>query len=185
MGPPVVPRLVELLAHEDEAVAVSASVALNKIGLPAVPKLVDALQSENEQVVQRAANALWWIGPRAHSALPKLIELAESKKRSDAARLAIIHAALKIEPQAARQSTELQAALPILIRLLEQGDFKQQGMAAECLKEYGPTAIDALPQLRRRLELPGDGVDTQGLVSNYVHRAAQEAIKAIDVKPLK
>lgn len=183
MGAPAVPRLIELLGHSDEAVSVSASVALNKIGLPAVPSLVEALQSENEQVVQRAANALWWIGPRAHSALPQLLKMVESEQRSDAARLAIAHAALRIDPQAARRSTELLATLPALIRMLDQGGFKHQGMAAECLKEFGPPAAEALPRLRRRLELPGKDVDTQGLVNDYVQRAARQAITAIEAKP--
>jgi hypothetical protein len=180
---PAVPRLIELLGHSDEAVAVSASVALNKIGLPAVPGLVDALQSENEQVVQRAANALWWIGPRARSALPQLLKMVESEQRPDAVRLAIAHATLKIDPQTARRSPELLATIPAIIRMLDQGGFKQQGMAAECLKEFGPVASESLPHLRRRLEHPSSEVDTQGLVSNYVQRAAREAIEAIEAKP--
>ncbi|WP_428307226.1 HEAT repeat domain-containing protein [Lacipirellula sp.] len=185
MGPPAVPRLIELLAHEDKAVAVSASVALNKLGPPAVPALVDALRSENDQVVERAASALCWIGPRARSALPKLIELAAAEDRSDAARMTIVHAILKINPHAAQVSPELLATLPAITRVLEAGGFKQQGMAAECLKEFGPAAKDALPLLHRRLEPPSDDVDTEGLVRDYVQRTASEAIETIEAKPLK
>lgn len=185
MGPLAVPRLIELLAHEDEAVAVSASVALNRIGAAAVPSLVDALGSKNDQVVQQAANALWWIGPRARSALPQLLELAAAEDRSDIARVAIVHATLKINPHAAQVSPELLATLPAITRVLEKGGFRQQGMAAECLKEFGPAARDALPLLRRQLEPPDDAVDTEGLIRDYVQRAAREAIEAIEAKPLK
>ena len=185
MGPPAVPRLIELLAHEDEAVAVSASVALNKMGPPAVPALVDALRSENDQVVERAASALCRIGPRARSALPKLLELAAAEDRSDAARMAIVHATLKINPHAAQVSPELLATLPAIIRVLDHGGFKQQGMAAECLKEFGPSAKDALPLLHRRLKPPSDDVDAEGLVRDYVQRAAGEAIETIEAKPPK
>jgi ankyrin repeat protein len=180
IGEPAVPRLIELLAHQDRAVAISASVALNRIQSPAVPALAKAVATGNDQVVDYASNALWWIAGGAKSALPALYSTAASDKRSDAARLAAARAALKIDPAQSRKSPEILSTIPVLIRVLENGQLQQQGWAAEIARDLGPTARDALPALRKRLEPPAENLDTGGLVRDYVSQSARDAIKAIE-----
>ena len=182
IGAPAIPRLIELLAHEDPAVAVSASVALNRIGSSAAPALAKAVSTGNEQVVSQAANALMWIGPGAKAALPALLEVAGAEKRSDASRVAAAWAAMKIDPSNCRESKEILSSVPMLIRVLEKGSFRHQGWAAETLQGIGPAAREALPMLRQRLELPGRDIDTNGLVPNYVRDHARAAISAIEAE---
>jgi HEAT repeat protein len=179
LGPPAIPRLIELLEHEDEAIATSASVALNSMGREAVEPLAKALSSDNDQVTIMAASALWWIGGGAKGALPRLLGVAESEMRSDAARAAAARAALKVNPES-REFKPVLMTIPCLIRLLDAGTFRQQGEAAETLGMIGPAARKALPALRKRLHAPEEDVDTQGLVPDYVQRAAREAIKSIE-----
>ncbi|MFH1920948.1 MAG: ankyrin repeat domain-containing protein [Planctomycetota bacterium] len=185
MGAPAVPRLIELLAHEDAAVATSASVALNRIGRPAVAALAKALDCRNEQVIERATSALWWIGAGAKEAIPALLEVAGSEERSDIERLAAARAALKIDAEGARNSKAILSTIPVLIRTLEQGRFRYQGWAAETLRGIGPDAREALPMLRKRLELPREDADTGGLVRSYVRAEAGRAIAAIEARSPK
>jgi HEAT repeat protein len=179
LGPPAIPRLIELLGHEDEAIATSASVALNRMGREAVEPLAKALDSDNDQVTIQAASALWWMGGGAKWALPRLLGVAESEKRSDAARVATARAALKVNPES-REFKPVLMTIPCLIRLLNAGTFRQQAEAAETLGMIGPAAREALPALRKRLEAAEEDVDTQGLVRDYVRRQAREAIEAIE-----
>jgi HEAT repeat protein len=183
IGEPAIPRLIKLLAHQDRAVATSASVALNRMHATAVPALAAALESGNDQLVDQGSNALWWIGGGAKSALPALYNVAGSDKRSDVARVAAARAALKIDAQQSKQSIEIRSIVPVLIRTIESGSFRQQGWAAEVARDLGPTARDTLPALRKRLDLPAEGTDTEGLVPEYVSRLASEAIKAIEAEP--
>ena len=180
IGAPAVPRLIKLLGHEDSSVAISASVALNEIGSSAVPALAEAVSTGNEQVIDHASSALWWIGPGAKAALPTLLEVAGSGENSDASRIAALRAALKISGPECRKSKAIPAVIPALIRTLENGNFKQQGWAAEAAGGIGPAARDALPALRKRLELPAPDTDTSGLVRAYVQREAKEAIATIE-----
>jgi HEAT repeat protein len=165
LGPPAVPRLIELLGHEDRAVAISASVALNKIGPPAVLALAEAVRTGNAQVANHASNALWWIGPGAKAALPVLLEVADSKSRSDVTRVAAARAALKIDAKN-NGSPAIASTLPALIRILEKGSFRHQAWAAETARGIGPGAREALPALRKCLELPPRVADAEGASGN-------------------
>lgn len=179
LGAPAVPRLIELLEHEDEAIAISASVALSRMGKETVEPLAEALSSDSDQVTVRAASALAWIGGGAKQALPALLGVAESEKRSDAARAAAARAALKVNPES-RELKPILITIPCLTRLLETGAFRQQGEAAETLGMIGPAARQALPALRKRLDTPERDIDTQGLVRDFVQRQARAAIEAIE-----
>jgi HEAT repeat protein len=176
---PAIPRLIELLDHENRDVAISASVALNRMGRPAVPALVAAMREGDESVIQYAASAFWWTGRGATEALPTLLEIAGSEEKSDVSRMAVARAALKIDPEA-RSSGEIVSAIPALIRVLREGSFKNQGQAAEALGHIGPAAREALPILHQRLEPPPVNVNTDGLSRDYVSRAAKSAISAIE-----
>ena len=179
IGEPAVPRLIQLLEHDDHAVATSASVALNRIGRPAVPALARAIQKGDQQVVIHTASALWWIGPGAKDAMPVLLDIAGSADRSDASRLAAIRAAMKIDPTVANDSAVL-SSIPVLIRVLGRGNFREQGEAAHALGTIGPPARAALPLLRVRAKPPSKDVDTHGLVEEYVQNEANQAIAAIE-----
>src|SRR4030095_3291410 len=113
-------------------------------------------------------------------ALSALWQACAKEELSGAARLAAVHVALRIDSAASRERPEILAAIPLLIRFLDGATFRQQGQAAEALKNIGPAARDALPVLRKRLELPADGVDTQGISRDYVRRTAEEAIAKIE-----
>jgi HEAT repeat protein len=182
LGPPAIPRLVDLLGHDDQAVAISASVALNRMGRPAVPALVEVLKSADDQVVIHSCSALWWIGGGAKAAKPSLLQVAGDKSRSDAVRLAALRAMQRVDP-GATYAPEVLSTLPLLRRMLETGDFVQQGQAAAALGEIGPAARDALPLLQKRLTLPAEGVDTMGHVRDYVQREARTAIESITGTP--
>ncbi|MBX9843475.1 MAG: hypothetical protein K2Z80_16875 [Xanthobacteraceae bacterium] len=160
--------------------AISASVALNRIGGPAIPALTRAVSSGSDRVVVHAANALWWMGPGGNPALPALLEVVGSEKHSDASRVAAARTALKIDAAACRESPVMLSGIPMLIRVLEHGSFLHQGWAAETLGGIGPAARDALPMLRKRLKLPSEDVDTGRLVRDYVRREAEAAISAIE-----
>jgi ankyrin repeat protein/HEAT repeat protein len=179
LGAPAIPRLIELLDHENEDVAISASVALNKMGRTGVPALVAAMREGDEQVIERAASAFWWIGRGATEALPALVEIAGSEEKSDVSRMAVVRAALKIDPEA-RSSRQILSAIPALIRVLRDGSFKHQGQAAEALGHIGHAAREALPILRQRLDPPPANFNTGGLARDYVSRAAASAISAIE-----
>jgi HEAT repeat protein len=138
-----IPRLIELLGHHDEKVATAATVGLRGMSFrgihsDAVPALAEAIRTGNDQVIRQAASALWWIGPGAKQVLPILYDQIARGERSDASRLAITRAAVKIDPEAARESKEILSIIPLLIRMLETGDFEQQGWAAETLADIGP-----------------------------------------------
>jgi hypothetical protein len=106
--------------------------------------------------------------------------VAGSEDRSDLSRLAVARAALKIDASAARDSEAILSTIPVLIQILENGQFRHQGEAAEALAAIGPPAHDALPVLHKRLKLPDEDIDTGGRVRDYVHRAAKAAIAAME-----
>lgn len=181
-GVPAVPRLIELLAHEDEAVAIASQIALGRIRTGAVPELTKAVSGSNEPIARRAADVLAENGSAAKAALPALLVVAEDDNRADTSRMAAVGAAMRIDPQT-RESKAVLSTIPVLIRVLDKGTFKEQGAAARTLGAIGRAARDALPILHQRLELPGENIDTGGLVRNYVQQSARAAIAAIEGKP--
>src|SRR4029450_7821854 len=112
-------------------------------------------------------------------ALSALWQACAKEELSGAARLAAVHVALRIDSAASRERPEILGGIPILIRLLGGAPRGQRAPAAEARKNIAPAARDALPVLRKRLELPADGVDTQGISRDYVRRTAEEAIAKI------
>ncbi|MEX0676022.1 MAG: HEAT repeat domain-containing protein, partial [Pirellulales bacterium] len=183
IGARAVPRLIELLAHEDRFVATSASTALERIRPPAVPALSQAVSSRNDQVINYAANALGRLGRGAKAALPTLLEVAASEEHSHLSRVAAAGAALRIDASTSRESKAIQATIPLLIRLLEHGSFADQGRAAEILQGIGPPARDALPALRERLKTPPpDDGNADISARAAVARAAKAAIAAIEAE---
>ena len=90
---PAVPRLTELLRHDDPAVRWQAGRALGKIGEPALsalPELVRQMANDPDPLVrEHAAEALGDIGPSAAAAVPDLAKALKDpavKVRRDAVR---------------------------------------------------------------------------------------------------
>jgi ankyrin repeat protein len=182
IGAPAVPRLVELLGSKDLSVATSAGVALSKIGSSAPPALAEALKSGNDQVRERAASALWWLGRAGKIALPNLLEVAGSDNSADRTRFTAARAALKIEPQC-RESKEILAAIPMLIRMLERGEYTDQIQAAAALEAIGPPARDALPLLRERMKPPrNENLPPGTRVRDFDHPDFKRAVLVIEGK---
>jgi ankyrin repeat protein/HEAT repeat protein len=179
MGRKSVPRLIELLGDPDNAVATSASVTLNRIGRPAVPALIDTLESDNDKIVSHALSAIWWIGSGARDSEVAVRKLLTAQDRSDDVKLAAARALLKMSPQKDLTKEELRAALPVMIRLLQQGDRLHKIYAAEALGQIGNDANDALPSLRAAKEQeqskdPQPGHMVIQVVSEAIRRIEQE-----------
>lgn len=155
-----------------------ASRVLAEAGVPAIAPLREAVRTGNDQVVGLAATALGHHYRAAKEALPDLFQIAGSDEHSDAARIAAISAALKIDADKSRESSAISSIIPLLIRTLENGSFTAQANAVHVLAEIGPAAKDALPILRKRLALPAKKLDTGQFVS--VHLESQWAIDAIE-----
>ena len=75
----------------------------------------------------------------AQAALPALLEVAGDRQRTDLARLSAAAAALQIDPPASRESEAVLSVIPALIRVLESGSFRQQGLAGETAGRYAGT----------------------------------------------
>ncbi len=179
LGQPAVPRLIELLAHEDQAVAASASVALNRIGHPAIGAFAHELRSQTDlRVVERVINA---IGPGAKPALPALWDVARSQEKPGKLRIDAARTALKIDAAESRKSDAILSLVPILIDALEADDLRTQGHAAEALAGLGPVAQSAVPALRKRLDMPPERVNTQrALLESSVRENVEHALREIE-----
>jgi hypothetical protein len=181
MGKAGVPRLIELCGHEDNAVAVSAGVALSRMMIDRpVREIAAALTTAKDRKLERLCSAIWWMGPTARDAYGALLEVAANEIRPDDERVNAAWAATKVDPGGSREAKEIREIVPELIRVLDSGPFRMQGRAAEALGVIGPSAKSALPALRKRLELPRAEVDTEGLIREYVQREARKAIAAIE-----
>jgi HEAT repeat protein len=176
-------RLAELLAHDEVRVRNLAHSALARLGPEAVPHVVRQLSSEaNDRTRQEAAAVLYGLGTRAKAALPSLLELAASGDLAPNTRIAAARAALAVDLESARQSEAIVSRIPELIAALSGPDFRLRGQAAETLGLIGPAAREALPALRRSLELPPPGFDTGGLIREYVRNFAELAIATIEIE---
>jgi HEAT repeat protein len=92
-GAPAVPRLIELLKHDDSVVRWQSARALGKIGEPAVPAVPELMRLTREdkqpQVREHAAEAMGDIGPAAAAGIPALVAALHdenSRVRRDAVR---------------------------------------------------------------------------------------------------
>ncbi len=171
MGPPAIPRLIELLAHENEFVAGSASTALGQMGLKAVPALTAAVEMGSDQVAQHAAHAVGGMHRAGKPALPALVAFAGDDKHSDASRWAAVEAVMNLDPALGQQAEGVRAAVPSLLRYMESVDPETQNHIVQVLGEIGPSARDALPVLRARLESERN---------NTYRGAAEKAIREIE-----
>jgi HEAT repeat protein len=182
LGGEAVPRLVAMLSDNDRAVAISASIALERIGSPAAPALIDALDAGDDRQIGAVAGILARVKPRTGSVSLKLLAVAADDQRSDVTRITAGYAALNIDARN-RDAKEVIAIVPVIVRVLEKGSFREQGLAAETAGMIGPAATEALPMLRQRMQLPDENVNTEGIVRDYVRQRARQAISAIEKEP--
>jgi HEAT repeat protein len=140
-GEHAVPRLTELLTHEDEQARQFAALGLVRIGpdaAKAVPDLIAVLERCDQAIRHDAVVALEMIGPAAAPAIPALKHLADDADTRLAARAIFALAAIKT-PEAIR-------ALTVFLHS-DQRQLQVQSLLA--LQELGPAAVVILPDLLR------------------------------------
>lgn len=174
------PRLIELLGHDDEKVTTTVIYAARqKHEQFAIDALCAALDAKNERIVENAALALT-MSPR-REALPKLLEVAADQKRP-----ATIRAAAASGPARAainepgEKDPQLLAAIPALIEVLEKGTPDQQYRAAETLGWIGAPAQAALPVLRKKRTEPDEVIKRNQRPQRSVKEGAYHAIQSIE-----
>lgn len=174
--PQEVPSLTELTTHENAEVRRKAVNVLRLSGSAvsaAIPDLILALDDEDEQVQSLAVSALRAIGPARGPEVHAVIDILKDKKNSARVRR---HAATALEHELAipalRASVEdpqdafsvRRAAVwtlgkldtsPSAVRALSAAlaapDRSLRWIAAVSLRNMGPVAREAAPQLRRAL----------------------------------
>jgi HEAT repeat protein len=193
-----VSQWIELLKSRDSyqrRQAADALLALGPQAKAAVPALALALKDADRTVRELAALALRRLGPHAKGVVPALVEVLRQDKDEFVrwkAAFALRHVGLeaKIVPDlleackdvlgnvrweaqgALRQigpGPEGKAAVPALIKALEDEKWPVRAMAAECLGRVGPEAGAAVPALLKLLkddksQVRGDAAEAVGRI---------------------
>lgn len=153
LGAPGVPRLIEILKHEDLRFDVVC--ALGRIGpaaAAATGQLAALVEDNSSRVSHEAIIALGNIGPGAKDSVPALVKALEQADDRDLNFAAIAFALGKIGPGSA-------AAEPPLLKQLESKDDNVRLLSAWALSQIDPAsagvAAKALPVLIAGLSLPG------------------------------
>ncbi len=177
LGPPAVPRLIDVLKHKK--LRSQVSYILGEIGPPAAPATADLAKlacDDDFQVASEAAIALAKIGPGAKGAVPALSAALRKKECSNVR--GIIYALGKIGPAATaaepmllehmkskdsslaiasawaitqlhpRSSESAAMATPVLIAGLSDPLPESRQAAAEVLGSLGPLAKNSIPALQ-------------------------------------
>lgn len=129
-----VPALAEVLTDQDATVRRQAAAALSAIGAEAVPALVSSLQDERVWKDGHAASALIEITPDATDLTSALLDAVEA---NPAVREDVGPLVERIGPEAA----------PSINRLLLSDDRHVRWWAVDLLREFGPGAEVAVPNL--------------------------------------
>ena len=138
--------LIERLQDEHQAVVRASMKALADIGAPeAVDALIpflstgDALDSYDAAV---AANALGDMGAAAQPAVPKLVELLNTKK---------IDRHLLGQVAIALGKIQVEEAIPQMVNLLDDGRILLTSDVTAGLEGFGPAAAPAVPKIVKKL----------------------------------
>jgi HEAT repeat protein len=198
-----VAQWIELLKSRNADQRDKAAHALTTFGpqaKAAVPALAEALKDSETYVRQRAAFALGQIGPGAASALPALADVLRNDKQ-ELVRVTAAYAMGRIGLQAkfvpdlleackgvagenARAALRQigpgpdgKAAVPALIKALEDEKWWVRAIAAECLGRVGPEAGAAVPALLKlfndeRLQVRCDAAEAVGRIRGGAKPAA-------------
>jgi HEAT repeat protein len=158
-----VPYLIATAKDGDQWVRVSAVRALGRIRTDpdkSIPALIEALKDSTTE--EAAAIALESYGPAAKAAVPVLCEVAKSGE--EFSRYHALEALIAIDPRGA-------ATLASLTEAVKDQEHPVQCVAANGLKNFGPKAKEAVPELLRLFK--------EGS-SAHVRKLAAEALAAID-----
>jgi HEAT repeat protein len=143
-----VPALAAALKDADRVVREVSALALRRLGpeaKAAVPALVEVLRQDKDEFVRwKAAYALRHIGLEA-KIVPDLLEACKDV-------LANVHWEAQGTLQQIGPGPEGKAAVPALIKALEDKKWSVRAIAAECLGRVGPDAKAALPALLKLLK---------------------------------
>ena len=137
-GEPVVPVLMEAFEDECETVRRNAYYALNAIGTPAVDPLIGNLKQLDSQVREIAAEALGDIGCPAQAAVPELVGALEDESEEVRSR-----AAEALGTVSQGESTAIRA----LSAALKDKDERVRRDAILALARLGSHAVDAVDAL--------------------------------------
>jgi HEAT repeat protein len=182
LGPkakPVVPALIDVLHNDkDKYLRRGAATAFGRIGpaaKAAVPALAEALQAEDYDLVSAAARSLGEIGPDARDAVPALSVALQSRYTGVVYNVAFALGAIgpaakpaepmllahlaSVTPYIRATAAEAlwridrhPAAIPELVKHLQDPQSTDRGEAAEALGRIGPDAKVAVPALLAALK---------------------------------
>lgn len=135
------PALIELLNDSEDDVAEEVPFTLSQIGIQAAPALIKAFKDENRKVRRRAFFALERIGIPV---IPYLVQTLEDDQCSfpvkrDATRIL------------GNFKSKSYSALPVLVRLLTDSDYRTRSCAASAIGDIGIKSEDAAYALIRLL----------------------------------
>ncbi|HJT78735.1 MAG TPA: HEAT repeat domain-containing protein, partial [Gemmataceae bacterium] len=154
----IVPVLLEALHDKDPLVRRQAAETLRRFGSAkevVVPALVEALKDKDRRtspntssVAEIAANSLEYLGADAKAAVPALLKMV----RADEPELR--GSAVRAAGGIAAQDKEVAATvLPVILRLLKDKERPvNRVLALETLRQMGPMAKRAIPELRNALK---------------------------------
>jgi len=140
--------------------AIQAIGAFGADAVSAVPDLLAALKDDDPEVRWFAARAIGAVGPRAREAVPALIVLLQSSTRLTRTRdssLADVmpHPPATLQAIAAKAlgkiGSEARAAVPSLVKAMDDREIMVRIAAAEALGEIGPKDPAVLPALARAM----------------------------------
>ena len=175
MGPraaAAVASLIKVLGHDDLGLELEAVIALGRISADAeltVPSLIRVLSDKSPILQHAAVDSLRMFGTAATAALPQLRQLLTSK---DAA--INVGAASAITSIAIRETSDVAAAIPVLIAGLSQAD----GIAGEAvhgLAAAGPTAVAPLQAV-----LSGSNVKSKIRAADGLAAIGPDAASAVE-----
>jgi HEAT repeat protein len=162
---PSVDKLTEQLASKDLNTRREAAYQLSHLGAaakPALPGLLKALDDDDKQVWSSAIAAIAAIGPEAQDAIPVLIDRFDGRKHGGRRERDLRQGTMRTAYALSRIGS---AAVPPLVRALDEKDMNLRIGAAKALGDMGPTAHDAAPALIKVLS------DTQDPVRDEVTQA--------------
>ncbi len=194
IGPPAIPRCMELLKDEDGRRSSLASEIFLRLGPTAAPALLKEMKKEGDAARSlRIARLLIGMRMGPEATVPALLEILKRGDPGEEERRSIISVLEKIGPSAGaavpdlmdillQEPSELtryyafrclgamgKAAVPPLVELLKSPEASARRSAAHILGDLGGTAREAVPALQKLESDPGEAARS----------AAAEAIEKI------
>ncbi len=169
-GEHAVPRLAELLIHEDVQAQQFAALSLVRIGpdaAKAIPDLIAVLRRCDQAIRHDAVIALEVIGPAAAPAIPALQDLVDDPDHRLAGRAIFALAAIKT-PE----------SIEALLVFLHSDERQLQSQTLLAIRELGPAAMVILPELLE-LGLHAPDFEMRERVFSIVSLVGAEALDSL------